>query len=278
MSYDLVNDGFGSTATFTSVAAQLKSHVQEARGTAQSERGGYLGMEGTFAEILAQAAILNDTDVQLFPQKLTVLNVNGELTEMPEWVSAVTAAGMRSGAPEVGTPLTFKLVKTTDLSQDSSWSPQNLTNKNQLIQGGVMFVEPAPTGGFRWVRDLTTHLLDDNIAFIDGNVRDSVRFIAYDLRNFIENRFTGLKAIPATVASIKESTAAQLRTYLNANIIVESRDPENPNSTAIIPGFRRLRVSVQGNTAEIKVQIFPAIGIVFELISLTLGLATIVAP
>lgn len=278
IAYDLINDGFGSTATFASVAAQLRSHVQTARGVAQTERGGYLGMEGTLTEVLDQAALLNDTDVQLFPQKFTTLNVNGELTEMPEWVSAVTAAGMRSGALEVGTPLTFKLVKTTDLSQDNSWSPTNLTNKNQLIQGGVMFAEPAPTGGFRWVRDLTTHLLDDNIALIDGNVRDSVRFIAYDLRTFIENRFTGLKAIPATVASIKESTAAQLRSYLNANILVESRDPENPNSATIIPGFRRLRVSVTGNTAEIKVQIFPALGIVFELITLTLGLATIVAP
>jgi hypothetical protein len=278
IAYDLVNDGFGSTATFDSVAAQLRSHVQQARGAAQSERGGYLGMDGTRTEILAQAALMNDTDLQLFPQKFTVLNVDGSLTEQPEWSAAVTAAGMRSGAPEIGTALTFKLAKTTDLSQDSSWSPKSLTDKNQLILGGVMFAEPAPTGGFRWVRDLTTHLLDDNIALIEGQMRDAVRFVAYDLRTFIERRFTGVKAIPATVASIKESTAAQLRTYLNANILTESRDPENPNSTTIIPGFRRLRVSVEGNVASIKVEIFVAASITFELISIFLQLPVLVSP
>lgn len=277
ISQDLVNEGFGSTATFASVAAQLKAHVQEARGVGQSERGGFLGMAGTMTEVIEQAAALNDTDVQLIPQKITTLNVDANLVEMDEWAAAVTAAGMRAGAPEVGTPLTFKLLKTTALSSDDTIDPTDLTDINALLAGGVMFAQPAPNGGFRWVRDLTTYLLDDNIAFMDAHTREAVRFVAYDLRNHLEERFTGLKATPATVASLREATAAKLRTYLASNIIVESRDPQNPTSTAVIPGFRNLKVSVTGNVASIRFEMFPVTGIVFELITINLQLPIIVA-
>lgn len=276
ISQDLVNEGNGSTATFASVAAQLLAHVQAARGSAQTERGGYLGMKGTQTEIITQAQSLNDTDIELIPQTIQTLNAAGTLTTFDEWAAAVTAAGMRSGAPEIGEPLTFKLLKTTAITNDASWSPENDTDRNLFIQNGVMFIEPAPNGGFRWVRDLTTHLQNDNIAFIDGNTRDAVRFVAFDLRTFIEETFTGVKATPATVASIREQTAAKLRTYVNDNILVESLDPENPaDTTTLIPGFRRLRVSISGNTATIKVEIFPVTGVVFQINEIFLQLPTL---
>lgn len=276
ISRDLAAEGNGSTATFASVAAQLLSHVQLMRGSGQSERGGYIGMSGDLDAILAQAAALNDTDVQLYVQKFTALDVDGSLKQMDEWSAALSAAGMRSGAPEVGEPLTFKQCKTTALSQDSSWSPNDKTNRNALIQAGIMFAEESPTAGFRWVRDITTHVQDDNIAFIDAHTRDAVRFIAYDLRTDLENRFTGLKATPATVASIKEAIAAKMSLYLEDNIIVRSDDPENPTGVANIPGFRRVRVSVVGNTANIKLEIFPVTGIVFQLSEIFLQLPVIV--
>lgn len=277
ISQDLTNEGNGSSATFDSVAAQLLSHVQTARGAAQSERGGYLGVKGGLAKLLDTGKTMNDADVQVYGQRFKTLDVNGSLKEFDEWSAAVTAAGMRSGAPEVGTPLTFKAPKTTSIAGDSSWSPQDRTDRNALIEGGIMVAEEAPNGGFRWLRDITTHLSDDNVVLIDAHTRDAVRFVAFDLRTFLENRFTGQKATPATVSSIREAVVEKMALYLTDNIVVESNDPDGINDSVVYPGFRNLKVSLSGNTATIQVEVFPVTGIVFQTISLYLQLPRIVA-
>lgn len=277
-SEDLSNEGHGSTATYASIAAQLKSHVQEARGAGQTERGGYLGIKGSLSDIRARASNMNDTDVQLFPQQIEVLDVNSNLKKMPEWAQAVAAAGMRAGAPEIGTPLTFKLLKTNSLDQDSSWSPKNKTDVNSLIKAGVMFAEEHPNGGFRWVRDITTHVKDDNLALITGSVRDVLRFIAYDLRTSIENNFTGDKGSPATASSIREFVASKMSVYKTDNLIVDSLDPDNPSDTSTVyPGFRKLKVSISGNTARVSVELFPVQEVTFELIDMFVQIPRIVA-
>jgi hypothetical protein len=275
ISQDLVNEGLGSTATFASVAAQLKEHVKKARTTDKNEMGGYIGMNGTKAQLIAQAATFNDGDVELMGQKMGFLDVNGSLKTMDEWSAAVVAAGMRSGTNEVGEPLTFKAINTTTLTQDSSWSPQSRQDINELLAAGVMFAEVTNAGIVRWVRDITTYISDDNVAFMDGNTRDAVRFIAYDLRTYLEDRFTGLKATPATVASIRESTAAKMAEYLTDNIIVTSLDPETQSKE--IPGFRNLRVFIDGTVATIRVEIFPVTGIVFQLNDIYLQLPRLAA-
>jgi hypothetical protein len=275
ISYDLVNDGFGSTATFASVAAQLSNHVTECAGIEKSERGGYVGGRLTFAQFLAQAQTLNNTDVELFAQRLTTLNAAGTLVQQPEWSAAVCAAGMRCGAPEVGDSLTFKFLKTTALFQDSSWSPRSRTQINQLLQGGCMFAEQLQSGGFRWVRDLTTYLIDDNDAFINGDTRDATRFVAYDLRTSLENEFTGDKATPGNATAIRSFVVTKMQEYLDNNIIVTSLDPETGTTT--IPGYRRLRINIDGNIATIRVEIFVVESIVFELNDIYLQLPRIAA-
>lgn len=271
---DLTNEGNGSTATFDSVLAQLKTHVQNAATTAKNEQGGYIGFKGTLANWLAACAAANNADIQVFSQRFAFLNVAGTLTTQDEWSSAVAAAGMRAGA-EVGQPLTYKVINTLVAENDASWSPTSITDVNSIIQGGGMFAEVTQAGAVRWVRDLTSYLLDDNIAFIDGNTRDAVRFVAYDLREFLENRFTGTKATPATVASVREAVVQKMAEYLTNEIIVESLDPET--QTTLLPGFRSLRVFLEGNVATVRVEIFPVTGVVFIPIDLTLQLPRIAA-
>lgn len=262
ISQDLTNEGNGSTATLASVGAQLLAHVKLAATTAKNEMGGYLGVSGTRTALIAQAAAENDADVHVTGQKFSFLDVDGNLKAMDEWGSALSAASMRSGALEVGEPLSFKKIATSVVSQDSSWDPANKTDANKLIEAGVLFAEKVPSG-VRWVRDLTTHIKDDNIAFMEGSTRDAVRFIAYDLRTHLEDRFTGTKAKPATAASIREATAAKMSEYLSDSIIVESLDPETLSKT--LPGFRKLRVFINGNAATIRVEIFPVVGVAFTL-------------
>ncbi len=268
ISYDLADDGYGSTATFASVAAQAASFVDEANSGSANECGVYLGMDGTETQLHAQAASLNNPNVQLTGQKFTILDTTNSLVEKPEWSSAVNAAGMRAGAADVGEPLTFKKCKTTALSNDSSWSTKDKTDRNGMIESGILFAETAPNGGFRWVRDITTYLTDDNIVYLEGSTRDACRYLVYNLRTAIEEKFTGERAgaerSPATVPSIREFVSNFLTQYWKAGILVSSNDPENPESTTVIPGWRRLKVSISGNVANIKAEVFVVTGLVFE--------------
>ena len=267
ISYDLVDDGFGSTATFASVAAQASSFADTANSGASSvagELGVYIGMDGTLTELAALTSVTNNPNVHITGQKLTVLDPTGTLTEKPEWISAVQAAGQRAGMPEIGEPLTFKKIKCAGISNDSSWSTRSPTDRNFCVENGIMFAEAAPNGGFRWVRDMTSYIGDDdNDNYIEGSVRDATRYVAYDLRSSVEERFTG-EARAATVSAIREFVSTKLGQYYKAGILVDSNDPEDPNSTTIIPGWRRLKVSIAGNVASIKVEIFVINGLVFE--------------
>jgi hypothetical protein len=274
ISEDLTNQGYGSTATFAAVAAQLASHVQVAAGNGKSERGGALGMSGTKAQIIAQANILNEEDIQLCGQKITTLNVASSLVEMDEWAQAVQAVGMRSGAPEVGEPLTYKYFNTTALTNDASWDPTDDTDANAFIKNGVLFGEPVPGKGFRWARDLTTWSRDDNLALAEGSTRDAVRYVAYGLRTFLEEKFTGDKAKPGNVASIKDQAGKWLEEANSDNIIVASLDE---NDVLVPNGFHKLRVTISGDIATIKVEIFPVTGINFQLNDISLQLPRLAA-
>lgn len=267
---DLANQGFGSTATYASVAAQLANHVSVSAGSGKNECGGYIGFKGTLSQLTAQANIFNNADVAVTPQRQRVLNVDGSLVLQDEWASAVIAAGMRAGVPEVGEPLTHKQFRTAEMTQDSSWDPKERTDANLLIQNGVLFAETIQGRGTRWVRDLTTYIQDDNLAFAEGSVRDVVRFVSYELRTFLEDRFTGVKNSPATANGIKEAAASILEVMRSQNIIVDSNDA----SGNVVRAYHNLRVSISGDIATIRVSIFPAVGINFQLTTIHLQLPT----
>ena len=271
---DLVNEGFGSTATVASVAAQLVDHVTAARGVSQNtagERGGFVGFRGTKTAIIAQANALNDFDVALTCQSPTILNATGSLQEFGPRMMAVMGASMRAGVPEVGEPLTFKFVLASGVTQDASWDPADITDANELIQAGVLFTETILGKGTRWVRDLTTHVKDDNLAFVEGSVRDSVRFVAFDLRDKLVARFTGKKAAPATLTNVRDAAVAILTLAREDNIIVDSTDPV---TGATIRAYHNLKVYSSGDTMTLNVGIFPVPGINFQLNEIFLQLPT----
>lgn len=268
---DLTNEGNGSTATWDSVAAQLASHIQSARGSVGKERGAWIGKRGTKTEVIAGANIINDPDIAVLGQNPTVVGVDGSLTEKGPREFAVMGASMRLGVPEVGEPLTNKYLRVSALSQDSSWDPSDATDSADMILNGVMFAETVAGLGTRWVRDLTSWIRDDNLALSEGSVRDAVRFVAYGLRSLVERRFTGRKATPATIASVKDAVVSQLEAYRTANIIVDSTDPA---TGAVVRAYYGLRVTSSGDVITISVSFFPVPGINFELFDLSVNLAS----
>jgi hypothetical protein len=263
-----------AVATVASVAAQLADHVATARGVGQDkagERGGFQGFQGTKTEIIAQANSLNDQDIALLAQRPTVLNALGSLEEFGPRMLAVMAASMRSGVKEVAEPLTHKLIRSSGLTQDASWDPADLTDANEMIINGVLFAERIDGVGTRWVRDLTTWVADDNLAFSEGSIRDAVRFVAFGLRTTLVERFTGKKAAPSTIANVKDAAATYLELTRQDDIIVDSTDPTTGET---VKAYHNLKVTSSGDTVRINVGIFPVPGINFQLNDIFLQLPT----
>ena len=271
---DLTNEGYGSTATWASVSQQLLDHVVEARGRAGVERGGWIGFQGTKAETIAAANSINDADVQLVAQNPTVLDSTGTLVEQGPRMLAVLGAGMRAGVFEVGEPLTQKLIRTTSVTNDSSWDPMDATDSADMVLAGVMIAKTIPGEGIKWFRDLTTHVKDDNLAYTDGNVRDIVRYVAYNLRRNVERRFLGRKGTPITIGKVKDYAATVMEGFRTGNIIVDSQDPV---SGRVEKAYNALKVTASGDTVTMSVCFYPAVGINFILNDLYLKLPTLSA-
>lgn len=271
---DLAAEGFGSTATFSSVAAQLTAHVTAARGVAQNEageRGGFIGFQGTKTEIITAAVAINDADVALVAQNPTVLNARGSLEVATPRMFATMAASMRAGVSEVAEPLTHKYIRVNGLTQDASWEPADSTDSAELILAGVLFAETIDGLGSRWVRDLTTYVQDDNLAYSEGSVRDAVRFTAHGLRTMLVNKFIGRKGTPVTAESAKDASASYLEILRGDNIIVDSTDP---TTGATIRAYHSLKVVISGDILKVNVGIFPVVGINFILNDIFLQLPT----
>jgi hypothetical protein len=143
-----------------------------------------------------------------------------------------------------------------------------------MIINGIFFAEFIDGLGTRWVRDLTTWVKDDNLAYSEGSVRDAVRYVAHGLRTYLVARFTGKKATPATIANVKDASVTYLETARQDNIIVDSTDPATGTT---IKAYHNLKVYSSGDVLRINVGIFPVPGINFQLNDIFLQLPTQVA-
>jgi hypothetical protein len=262
---DLVNEGNSSTATWAAVAAQLGAHVAAARGASQEaagERGGFIGFRGTRTAIVSAANSINNMDIAITVQNPTTLNSAGDLEEFGPRIYATMAASMRAGGEEIGTPLTHKYIRVSEVTQDASWEPQDTTDSTALIQAGVLFSETVDGKGTRWVRDLTTHVQDDNLAHTEGSVRDCVRSYAYGLRTNLVDKFIGKKAKPATISNVKDVVLNYSERRRSEGVIVDSTDL---TTGATIRAYHNITVTATADRVTVNVGIFPVPGINFIL-------------
>lgn len=255
----------GGIVPLETIAAQFATHLRLTNGVLKSERGGYMGISATKTKYIEWLNNFNNTDIQLVAQKIKFLNMQGEVAWHDEWALAVIAAGMRSGMPEVGEPLTWKYINTSGISQDASWDPNESTDYNVLVQNGALFVEYIEGQGYRWFRDLTTYVQSDNLAYTDGNVRDTLRNLSYYWRKTVEDLVTGRKGKGrATVTDVKSTSTAFFEDKKAEFWIVDSEDEQgNP-----LNAYRNLRVSQSGDIIRARVTVTPAVGINFELLEI----------
>jgi hypothetical protein len=118
---------------------------------------------------------------------------------------------------------------------------------NELIQSGLCVIEKVPGIGYRWLRNVTTHLIDNNLAYIEGSVNEAVNYAVYNFRTQLEI-MVGKKGFSGTVnatASISVGVLGQLVTQ------------------GAITKYQNLTIELANDVMTIDVEIAPVIPVNF---------------
>jgi hypothetical protein len=243
------------------VHAALDAHCAYMCGIGRNERDGFVGLlnagltdVATKTEAKSQAVDLNTRHIRAFPQSIERYNTAGEREDFLPYFTAAIAAGMQAGAPP-GTSLTFKYANVLALRQDSSWNP--VDDAEEMIQGGLCFLENIEGVGRRFVRNVTTHLSSDNLAFIEGSVNAAVNFACFNFRTNMEMA-VGKRGFAGTINAAKGVA-------LNAlGLLVDS---------IVLVAWRSLGIELAVDVLDVEVEIAPIIPVNF--VKNTIHLVTI---
>lgn len=245
------------------VHAALEAHCSYMTVVGRSERDGFVGIgSGTTASftlkdkttVKSEVLNLNSRHVRAFAQSIERYSPAGVKTSYPPWYFAALAAGAQSGS-SVGTSLTHKYLNILGFDQDSTWNP--VDDAEELIQAGLAFVENVEGVGRRLVRNVTTHLTSNNVAFTEGSVNEATNVSVYNFRTNLEFA-VGKKGFAGTI------TAARSVAVNTLGLLVDGE---------ILTAYRSLNIELVVDVMEVSVEIAPVIPINF--VASTVHLVTI---
>jgi hypothetical protein len=243
------------------VHAAVDAHCAYMGGIGRSERDAVLGAMnaamtdvGTKDEIKAQIVDLNSRHIRVVGQAMERYNTAGERQEFMPPFHAAVIAGMQAGAP-VGTPLTFKYANVLSFRQHSSWNPTD--DAEEMVQAGLLFLENVEGVGRRVVRNITTHLSSNNIAFCEGSVNQAVDYSTFNFRTNMEFA-VGKKGFAGTINAGKAVAIGTLGLLVDGTIIV---------------AYRSLAIDLIVDVMEVSVELAPVLPINF--VKNTIHLVTI---
>ena len=212
----------------------------------------------TKAQVAEQLVDLNTRHIRAVAQNVVRFNTAGERTVFPPYFGAVLAAGMQAGSP-IGVSLTNKFINVLDFGQDSSWNP--VDDAEELIQGGLLFMETVQGVGTRWVRNVTTFLQSDNLAFTEGSVNEAVNFTALTVRDALEFA-VGRRGFAGTLNALRGIAINTLNLLVDEGVIVQ---------------WRALSLELSGDVVEVSVEVSPTLPINFVRTTLHLTTTTLSA-
>lgn len=233
------------------IHAKLDAHCAYMCGIGRSERDGLVGLQNsgetdvpTKSEVKSQIIDLNSRHIRACTQAIERFNIAGERTRFQPYFTAVIGAGMQAGS-SVGTSLTSKQPNVLAFDQDSSWNP--VDDVEEMIQAGAFFMENVEGVGRRWVRNVTTYLTSDNLAFTEGSVNEAANYATYTFRTAMEFA-VGRKGFAGTENAAKGIAIKELNLLIDETILVAQRG---------------LNVSRAADVLEVSVQMAPVIPINF---------------
>lgn len=243
------------------VHAALEAHCAFMCGLGKSERDGFVGLLNddlddlpSKTEIKSQIVDLNSRHIRAFGQSITRFNTAGDEEVFLPPFQAVIAAGMQAGS-SVGTSLTHKFAKVNEFSQATSWNP--VDDVEEMILGGLCFMERVDGVGNRFVRNITTWLKDNNLAFSEASVNNAANFATFNFRTNLEF-VVGRKGFAGTIAAAKGAAVNTLGLLVDAGVLVR---------------WQALAMELNADILEVSVEIAPVIPINF--VKSTIHLVTV---
>jgi len=243
------------------VHAMVDAHCAYMGGIGRSERDAVVGLMnaamtdvGTKDEVKTQIVDLNTRHIRAVAQAIERYNTAGDRQEFTPPFHAAMIAGMQAGA-DVGTPLTFKYVNALNFRQHTSWNPTD--DAEEMVQAGLCFLENVEGVGRRVVRNITTHLSSNNIAFSEASVNQAVNFAAFNFRGNMETA-VGKKGFAGTIGAAKGVAIGTL------GLLVDN---------AILVAYRSLSLDLVVDVMEVSVEMAPVLPVNF--VKTTIHLVTI---
>jgi hypothetical protein len=230
------------------VHAAVVAHCAFMGGAGRGERDCVLGEESgiNFTDSKAAAVALGSRHARLCIQDVDRFNIDGVRETFPPFFSACLAAGMQAGTP-VGTSLTFKFPNVLDvIGDDASYTIRD--DADELIRSGLFVLEKVPGVGFRWLRNITTYLIDPgNIAFTEASVNEAVNFAVFNLRTELEFA-VGRQGFAGTVNAVLAIAVDILGQMIAANAIT---------------AWRNLTIELDVDVLTVDVEIAPIVPVNF---------------
>lgn len=198
------------------------------------------------ASIRKQIQALNTKNLRAYAQKIRRFDSNGDSKWFAPWFQATVGGAMSVGG-DIGTSETNKIVNVEDVDQDSSWNP--VRDSEEQIKNGLNFWRLVEGKGIKCVRDITTYLKSDNIAYTEASTNQAVNFATFNLRDGMEESI-GKKGFAGTLAAAKTAAIGRLD-LLVRNIVITS--------------WRALLMSIIRDILEMAVQLAPVTPVNFAI-------------
>ena len=245
------------------VHAAVRAHCVYAAGAGQSERDAVLGAAEaeTLADLKSQSLALNTRHCRYAIQNVSRYNTDGELESFPPYLGAsCIAAGMQAGS-SVGTSLTHKYLNVVSVTgNDSEYTIRD--NGEDLIQSGLLAIEYVSGVGYRWVRNVTTHQIDDNTAYTEASVNEAANYAIYEFRR----RFEAIIGKKGHARTANQALADAV------GVLGQLVDEE------ILTNWQNLTIELAGDVMTVDVEMAPIVPVNFvkitaHLVSSSLSLA-----
>jgi hypothetical protein len=240
------------------------THLVAKAGRLKSECNGYVGLgkaDGTGetrSELQAQLQALNSRHLSGIGQEVERFDpITGQATFYPPHILAAIAAGMQAGSA-IAEPLTRKLIIGTDIRNDSSWDVED--DKSDLIDRGLMMLEKVDGVGIRWIRSITTHLADDNLAFTEMSSNESLTTFVFEFRTALEQKI-GQRGLGGTVGAIKGLARGVANRLIDEEKIVAHRSLQVEQVGDVFPVSIEVALVNPINFIPITVHLTPTVAL-----------------
>ena len=233
------------------VAALLRGHCRLMAGIGRNERDGTVGIltgamtaPGSLTDIRTQVQALNTRHLRACGQEIQRFDSNGDLAWFLPQFQGALVAGMQAGTP-VGTSLTHKVLNVQAVRNSNTWSA--VRDAEALIAAGLWFAEEIDGQGVRGVRNITTYLQDENLAYVEASVNEAVNFAVFEWRTDME-RAVGENTFSGTANSLRS------RALKSLNKIVK---------TGALVTYQGLSIEVALDIADVDAELAPTVPINF---------------